>query len=173
MEFPEPSYITVEEVKANALIPVPTGMQDGDITKLIQMAEGQIDKHVGRQPHHPNDDNIDRVFPRAQDYVRSSGGGDPDSPDIPLCVSEACLRQVESLFGWWPNRASMPLPTYQLVYQRAIGADGSYSETRARGGVSSATETALCEAARAALDGLVSRWAGIDVTDVDTIPSAR
>ncbi len=112
--------------------------------------------------------------PREQDFQRtgtSSGVQEyPDTPEIPYDVSQACLAQVEWLYtNWWPNRTTSQLPASHAIEQRAIGGDGSYSETRARGGLAF-TEAAICDAAKVFLDGLCSRWVGIDVTDPDTVP---
>ncbi len=172
MEIPDPTYITVAEVQEHTLVTNLATANEADIKKLIQVAEGQIDKHCGRQLHHPNDSNLARVFPREQDFARTSGGGtieqDPDTPEIPLDVSTACLRQVEWLFvNWWANRATESTPVLHQAEQVDIGADGSYSETRRP--MPDFAQASLCAQAQAALKDYVSRWAALDVTDVNAV----
>lgn len=175
MTIPDPSYITEAELKANTLITALAALDDADVAKLITAAEDHIDKYVGRQPHHPMDSNLVRVFPREQDFSRVGTGSGiaeyPDTPEIPHDVGMACLRQVEWLYQqWWPNRATAPLK--HAVTDRSIGGDGSYSESLAGGGVSF-VEATLCDQAKVLLDGFRSRWAAIDVTDPRTVPSPR
>lgn len=177
MTIPDPSYITEAEVKENTLITALSSLAEADVKKLIQAAEDHIDKYVGRQPHHPRDSNLVRVFPREQDFSRVGSGSGiaeyPDTPEIPYEVGVACLRQVEWLYQqWWPNRATSQAPLQHAVTSRSIGGDGSYSESRAGGGVSF-VEATLCDQAKVLLDGFRSRWAPIDVTDPRTVPSPR
>ena len=178
MTLPDPSYITAEEVKEQSFI---TGLKDGstglledaDIETLILAAEDQIDKHVGRQPHHPYDSNLTRVFPREQDYQRVGSASGileyPQNPEVPYDVSRACLRQVEWLYTqWWANRATTMQPSEHAVEQQSIGSDGSYSETRAHGGTDFTAAT-LCEQAKTLLSGFVSRMTAISTTDTRTV----
>lgn len=182
MTVPDPSYITADEVKANILV---TGLKDGstgalsddDINTLILTAEDQIDAFCGPQPHHPYDDNLTRVFPRAQDFVVVVTGGVrrdyPELPDIPYNVSRACLRQVEFLYTqWWPTRATTELPTRYAVQSQSIGGDGSYSETRAR--PTDFSSASLCDQAKLLLTNFRSSFCGIGTTDVRTsVPPLR
>lgn len=177
MTVPAPTYISAADVIAQTFL---TGLQElnpENITRLIQAAEGQIDKYVGPQPHHPYDDNLDRVFPRAQDFSIVQSGGVrreyPETPVIPLDVSMACLKQVEWLFlQWWPNRetAQAPVKNYDIT-DRAIHADGSYSESRANAG--DFEKATLCPETKGYLANYRSRWAGIGTTDTRTSPPPR
>src|SRR2546421_365763 len=94
MEIPEPSYITADEVEENTAITALGELDAEDIETLISAAEDQIDAFVGPQQHHSMDSNLDRVFPRAQDYSIIQAGGsrveDPTIPVIPYNVSRAC-----------------------------------------------------------------------------------
>lgn len=170
--IPTVSYITEDEVKAQTTI---TGLQTlftgnkADLTMLIQTAEDQIDAYCGPQQHHQYDANIDRVFPRVQDYAITSAGGFtyeyPITPQVPYKVSRACLRQVEWLYTqWYAGRATDTLPTDYPIESQDIGGDGSYAEKRARGGLNF-TEATVCDQAKALLAGFVSRMAQIGVTD--------
>lgn len=170
MTIPDPTYITVDELKTNTLLTGITSLSNADITKLIQIAEDQIDKFVGRQPHHPCDSNFDRVFPREQDYYRASGAGyvdeDADVPVIPYNVSRAAQRQVEWLYKeWWPNRATETLPDNQPLQAQEIGGDGSIREVFARGGLS-LNEASLCDEAKQLLDGFRKRGCAIATSRV-------
>jgi hypothetical protein len=181
--IPDPTYITVDEVQENSLV---TGLKDdsagvlgdADITKLIQHAEAQIDAYCGKQEHHPYDGNLDRVFPRAQDYSVVVSNGlryeYPRTPVIPLDVSTACLRQVEFLYlQWWPNReTAQPTASNHAVEQEAAGGDGSYSATYSGGGTD-LTAASLCDQAKVLLTGYRSRWAPLGTTDVRTSPAPR
>jgi len=175
MTVPDVSYITGEEVTANTLLTGLAALSEPNREILIAIAEDQIDSYVGPQPHHYADTNIDRVFPRSEDFYRV-GTGDgieeyPDTPEIPYQVSRACLRQVEYLYtNYWDNRTSSLLPIKRELSSVSIGGDGSYSATRARGGTQDGEEE-LCEAARKLLKGFVSRTCGIDVTDPDLCTS--
>lgn len=177
MTIPDPTYITAAEVREQTLI---TGLADAetidddDLEKLISIAEDQIDSFVGPQKHHYADTNIERVFPREQDYyVEGTTGGqepDPDTPEIPLKVSLACLRQVEWLYTqWWSNRATQTLPEAKATTSESIGGDGSYTADYAGGGVDFTSAT-LCDQAKALLQGFVSRFTGISVSDPDLTP---
>lgn len=162
MLLPDPTYLAVAELKANTLITGLSSLPDGDITKLIQRAERDIDNHVGQQTHHPEDDNTSRVFPRAED-------DDCGTPVIPLKVSEACLAQVEDLFlKWWPNRTTSQPKVHRDVASEDIGGDGSYSATYADEGKTTA-ENALCAQARFCLTGYASRFAPLSVADPDSV----
>lgn len=173
MTIPEPSYITESDVAENTLITGLQSLSTENRKKLIQRAESQIDKYVGRQPHHPADSNTDRVFPRVQDYqiVGSASGIThyPDTPQIPLEVSEACLAQVEYLYTqWWSTSTTTQAPVQKNVESENIGGDGSYSATYANGGKSSA-EDMLCAEAKAKLEGFVNRFVPLSVTDPDHV----
>lgn len=172
-DVPTVSYITEDEVKAQTAI---TGLQalftsnKTDLTSLIQTAEDQIDAYVGPQQHHQYDSNLNRVFPRVQDFQISSAGGFtyeyPLIPEVPYKVSRACLRQVEWLYTqWYANRATDQLPTDYPLESQDIGGDGSYAEKRARGGLNY-TEASLCDQAKVLLNGFVSRMSRIGTTDV-------
>ena len=177
MTIPDPTYITADEIRAQTLI---TGLDnaqtisDENVEKLISIAEQQIDDYVGPQKHHYADSTIERVFPREQDYyIAGSTSGPvpyPDTPEVPLKVSLACLRQVEWLYTqWWTNRATKTLPSEKEVTAESIGGDGSYSADYANGGLGF-TQSSLCDQARKLLQGFVSRFTGISVTDPDTSP---
>jgi len=178
MTVPEPTYITADEVAEQTLIAALQDLEPGNITKLIQVAEGQIDRFCGRQPHHPYDSNLDRVFPRAQDFSVTVFSGSrlefPETPAIPLAVSVACLRQVEWLFlQWWPTSATtQPKAGSVAVEQESIGGDGSYSATYAN--PTDLSRASLCAESQAELEnGYRSRWAPLATTDVRTSPLAR
>lgn len=171
MTVPDPTYITVDEVKEQSLIAELVALEDANIEKLIQKAEDQIDAYVGAQPHHPRDTNTDRVFPRDIDYAVSADGEtldyDAETPVIPYKVSRACLLQVEWLYTqWWNNRETEMAPVEHDASAVSIGGDGSYSETRTGGGTDFSAAT-LCNEAKALLRGSVARFSGIDVTDPD------
>lgn len=167
MPVPTPSYITAAQVDEQSMIMGLTDLEDDDINSLIAVAEDQIDAFVGPQEHHPEDDNLDRVFPRVQDYSRSNEGDDRDTPVIPYKVTRATLRQVEFLYAqWWPTRATAEMPTNKPVTDEEIGGDGSYSASYAHGGVDFSAAS-LCDASKALLEGFRSRWAGISVTHPD------
>ncbi len=168
MTIPEPSYITVDEVKTQSKIEGLNDLENEDIAFLIQNAEDQIDAYCGPQAHHPNDVNITRVFPRERDY-RRVGTGDgiedyPETPEIPYKVSIACLRQVEWLFTqWWPHSDTSQFPVEHAVESEDIGADGSHSVTYARGGVD-LSSASLCDQAKLQLAGFVSRFVGMSTS---------
>ena len=161
---PNPKYITEAEVRSQTLIEELGDLGDSDLKTLIQIAEDQIDAHVGPQEHHPDDTTPDRVFPRLTDI-------DADcNPVVPYKVSRATLRQVEWLYTqWWCDRETAELPMEHPVKQRSIGGDGSYSETLAGEGTDFSRAT-LSQSAQTLLNGFVSRTAGIDVTDPDKVP---
>jgi hypothetical protein len=166
MTRPEPSYISVAEIKEATFIDGLKTIGDENIKKLIQHAEGQIDNHVGRQKHHAHDSNLDRVFPRCEDYQITQVNGcrteDFDTPVMPLAVSEACQMQVEHLYlNWWPNRATAQMPVSRGVSSEDIGGDGSYSVDYAP---TSFAEATLCDAAKAKLTGFVSRTAAMSLS---------
>jgi hypothetical protein len=168
MTIPDPTYITVDEVKEQTRITGLEALDDDDVAFLIQNAEDQIDAYVKKQPHHPNDTNIERVFPRVQDYQRTGTGSgidhDPCVPAIPYKVSLACLRQVEWLYSqWWPNVATEQIPVVPTIESEDIGADGSYAATFARGGMN-LDEASLCDQAKLQLDGFVSRFTGLSTS---------
>lgn len=167
MPVPTPSYITAAEVKTQSKIAALITLADTDIDTLIEVAEDQIDAYVGPQQHHPEDNNLDRVFPRAVDYERTNDGDDRDTPVIPYKVTRATLRQVEFLFlNWWPNKATAEMPTNKAITDQDIGGDGSYSVSYAHGGVDFSAAS-LCDAAKTLLDGFRSRWAGLSVSHPD------
>jgi len=164
-DVPDPTYITADEVKEQTLISGLESLEEPGRKKLIQLAEDQIDAYVGPQEHHPDDETENRVFPRVEDV------DDDGYAAIPYKVSRACLRQVEFLYTeWWDERTSALLPTNIEREQVSIGGDGSYSESRARGGTADG-KCSLCDAARELLKGFVSRTCGIDVTDPDYVPT--
>lgn len=165
MTIPDPTYITEAEVTANTLITALGSLSTDQRKKLIQRAESQIDKYVGRQQHHPDDDNTDRVFPRVEDFDEDSG-----DPIIPLDVSQACLAQVEYLYTqWWSTRTTTQEPVEKNVQSENIGGDGSYSATYANNGMTTAADM-LCPQAKALLDGYVARFVPLSVTDPDDVP---
>lgn len=175
MTLPEPTYITVDEVKANTLITALQSLDDESITKIIQLAEGHIDAFCGPQPHHQYDDNLNRVFPREQDFSVVGGSSGfteyPDRPEIPHNVGVACLRQVEWLYTqWWSDRATEQPSVDYPVEARQIGGDGSYSETLARGGMA-LSEATLCEQARVLLQGFKAGTAPLSLTKPDHVIS--
>ena len=150
MTIPDPTYISVDEVVANSLVAALIELEPADITKLIQRAESHIDRYVGRQQHHPDDENTDRVFPREVDY------DDEGAAIIPLPVSEACLAQVEYLYlQWWSVRETGSMPVQRDVTTESIGGDGSYSASYADEGKVFADAT-LCAQAKMFLNGFVS-----------------
>jgi hypothetical protein len=166
MTIPEPTYITVDDVRDNSKILTIGTLSDDDLSFLIQTAEDQIDAYVRPQRHHPNDTNINRVFPRSQDYLRVGNGDGIDhfveTPEIPYKVSLACLRQVEYLFTqWWPNAGTGQLPVEREVESEDIGADGSYAATYRPVDLSAAS---LCDLAKAQLEGFVSRFTGLSTS---------
>jgi len=163
MTIPEPSYISVAEAKANTLVTGLSSLGNEDVKKLIQRAEAQIDKHVRRQQHHPDDENTDRVFPRLED-------DDCGTPVIPLDVALACLAQVEHLYReWWAVDKTKAVPVQKDVTGESIGGDGSYSADYAHEG-SFRTENLLCDDAKSYLDGYVNRFVPLSVTDPDDVP---
>jgi hypothetical protein len=165
MTIPDPTYITAAEVAANTLITALTNLAAENTTKLIQRAEAQIDKYVGRQQHHPDDDNTDRVFPRLEDFDEDSG-----ATIIPLDISQACLAQVEYLYTeWWSVSSTSQTPVERNVESESIGGDGSYSATYGNGGMTTSADL-LCSQAKALLDGYVARFVGLSVTDPDDVP---
>lgn len=171
---PDPTYITADEVAEQTRVTGLADLEEDDLTYLIQTAEDQIDAYVGPQQHHQWDGNLDRVFPRTQDFSVVVADGVrtqyPETPVIPYRVSRACLRQVEWLFTqWWPSAGTASLPTDHDLSSREIGGDGSYGETRARGGTDLA-QASLCHEAKALLTSYVSRSGGIATTDVRTSP---
>ncbi len=172
MTIPDPTYITKEEVAAQTLI---TGLAalGPDIDKLISIAEGQIDAYCGPQAHHPWDTNIDRVFPREEDYNIVGTTSGPvhyrNTPVIPLEISVATLRQVEWLYTqWWPNRATALPQSDRPVEQESISGDGGWSGTYAKGGVDF-SQASICEQARGLLERFRSRTASISVTKPDDV----
>lgn len=174
MDVPDPTYIESDEVVDQTLLTALQHLDPAEIDKLIQIAEEQIDAYVGPQPHHWADTNIERVFPREQDFSRVGSTGGvieyPNTPEVPAKVSRACLRQVEWLYTqWYTTSGTSLLPTNQEVEQESIGGDGSYSATYARGG-SLEGKVSLCTQAQELLKGFVSRVCGIGVTDPDTAP---
>ncbi len=175
MTIPDPTYVTAQEVKDETLITALGALEAQNIEKLIKVAEAQIDAYCCKQPHHPFDSNVDRVFPREQDYqVTGAAGGPleyPDRPQIPLDVSLACLRQVEWLYTqWWSNSATDLPPSNRAVTSESIGGDGSWSGDYAKGG-SDFAEASLCEQARGLLEGYRSRTAPLSLTrPSDVIP---
>lgn len=165
MTIPEPTYITEADVASNTLIEGLSSLSAENRKKLIKRAESQIDKYVRMQPHHPDDTNTDRVFPREQD------SDDQGYPIIPLAVSEACLAQVEHLYlKWWSTRTTSAIPVNKGVASESIGGDGSYSATYSNDGESSSADI-LCDQAKAFLEGLVSRFVQLSVTDPDDVPT--
>lgn len=164
MTIPDPTYITEAEVAENTLITALAALSTENRKKLIQRAESQIDKYVGRQEHHPDDDNTDRVFPRLEDI------DDYDNPIIPLNISQACLAQVEYLYTqWWSNSSTTQEPVEKNVQSEDIGGDGSYSAAYANNGMTTAADL-LCSQAKALLDGYVARFVPLSVTDPDDVP---
>lgn len=164
MTIPDPSYITAEEVKLHTLIAGLKTLSKESITTLIQRAEGQIDKHVGWQEHHPDDENTTRVFPRLLD-------DDCGSPIIPYDVSMACLAQVEHLYTqWWAKSATTLEPSNREVKSESIGGDGSISVEYAG---PARPDDMLCDQAKAYLSGFVNRVVAISVTDPDDVPPPR
>ncbi len=168
MTIPDPTYITAAEVKDQTRIPGLEALDNEDIEFLIQNAEDLIDAYVKPQKHHPKDTNINRVFPRVQDYQRIGTGdgidSDPETPEIPYKVSLACLRQVEWLYSqWWPNVETAAIPTERTVESEDIGGDGSYSATYARGGMS-LDGASLCDQAKTHLEGFVSRFTSLSTS---------
>src|SRR4051812_17693521 len=122
MTIPDPTYITAQEVKANSKITGLIALENADIEYLIQTAEDHIDGFVGRQKHHPYDDNIERVFPREEDYRITSDAEYPLEHEIPYLVSKACLAQVEHLYlNWWPNRETSQTPIKKDISEQDIG----------------------------------------------------
>lgn len=161
---PDPTYITPIEVRTQTLIESLKSLSDDDLTILIQTAEDQIDAFCGPQEHHPEDENIDRLFPRARDMDEDG------NPEIPYKASRATLRQVEWLFTqWWEERETAELPLDHPIKDRSIGGDGSYSETLSGEGTDFSRAT-LSKAAQTLLGGFQSRAAAIDVTDPDRVP---
>jgi len=164
---PTPSYITADEVKAQSKIAALIALQNPDINSMIETAEDQIDAYVGPQPHHPEDDNLDRVFPRTVDYERTNDGDDRDTAVMPYKVMRATLRQVEFLYrNWWPTRATAEMPTNKAITDQDIGGDGGYSVSYAHGGVDFSAAT-LCDDSKALLEGFRSRWAGLSLSHPD------
>jgi hypothetical protein len=162
MTIPAPTYLSVAELKSSTKITALAALSDGDLTYLLQTAEDTIDAYVGRQRHHPDDENTDRVFPRAMDEEN-------DAPVIPYLVSRACLRQVEWLYTqWWPTSATEELPVEHDLESESIGGDGSYSYKRARLDLSAAS---LSPQARALLSDFRSRSAGIAIGRVSRLTS--
>lgn len=178
MDVPAPSYITADDVQENSQVTGLVALNTEQIELLITIAEGHIDDYVGRQPHHPYDSNIDRVFPREQDFSIVIANGIryeyPQTPIIPYDVQRACLLQVEWLFlQWWPNRATTQPGMQHAVLEQSIGGDGSYAEKRATGGIDFSAAS-LCDQAKAVLaNGYRSRWAQMSTTDVRTSPAPR
>ena len=163
MTIPDPTYITAAQVASNTLITALANLGEENVTKIIKRAEGQIDKYVGRQEHHPDDDNTDRVFPRLED-------DDCGSPVIPLDISHACLAQVEFLYTqWWSTSGTTQEPVSRDVKSESIGGDGSYSAAYGDGPVRPGD--LLCAQAKMYLDGYVNRFVALSVTDPDTVPS--
>ena len=127
--LPAPSYITVDLVVSGSTFSAFDDLSVEDITILIQNAEETIDAYVGRQKHHPNDDNRHRVFPRAEDVDINS------VVIIPLQVTQATLRQVEWLYTeWWDVHLDEARTLEYEAKSVRMGGDGSYSEDRASGG---------------------------------------
>jgi len=163
---PDPTYITVDEVIAQTSIAGLEDLDNDNTTLLIQHAEDQIDAYCGQQKHNPDDDNINRVFPREQDF------DDNGSPEVPYRVSRACLAQVEWLYvQWWATRETSQSPVEHEVSSLRIGGDGSYGEERAGGGKDFAAAT-LCTQAKAYLDGYRARFIGMGTVDPDLVPPA-
>ncbi len=173
MTTPDPSYITADEVEEQTQITALADLETEDIEYLITTAEDQIDAYCGRQAHHPFDTNLDRVFPREQDYRVVGSATGPieyrDTPEVPYNVSKATLRQVEWLYTqWWSNRAT-ELPTVDMpVESRSIGGDGSYDETFARGGLG-LSEASVCDQAKLLLKDFKAGTAQLSVTKPDDV----
>jgi hypothetical protein len=163
---PTITYLSLADLQAQTLIDELKSLNDGDKTTLIQIAEDQIDKYVGKQKHHPWDTNITRVFPRVEDYQRTNLAEYPEIPEIPYDVSRACLRQVEWLFTqWWTNEDATDLPTEYDVESAEIGGEGSVSEKYVRNGLG-LTEASLAPQARLLLSEYRSRGAQIATSRV-------
>lgn len=145
--LPGVTYNSASEIQEDSKV-IPESMEDGDIETLIQLAEGHIDDYVGLQEHHPDDTNVDRVFPRVEDVNETSG-----LPEVPLAVYEATLRQVEYLYlNWWDEKESKLLPMSHDLKAYSVTGEGGYSEQRAKGG-SDHSAGLLCEQAKAKLVG--------------------
>lgn len=144
--IPDPTYCTVEEFKAETMLPTPDSLNTEVITKLLKRAESQIDNFCGKQKHHPDDEDNLRLFPREDDEDEFG------NPEIPLAVFEATILQVEFLYTQWSSSgtSSTQMPEQHQVSRFAVGGDGSYSEDRAAGGKDDAAAQ-LCAAARAKL----------------------
>jgi len=87
-----PFYQTASEITGSTRIGDLRDANDNSVNPLILEAEDLIDAFVGDQPHHLDDDNTDRVFPRREDE------DDDGNAEIPEKVKRATLAIVEMLF---------------------------------------------------------------------------
>ncbi len=166
---PDPTYITVAIVKLKSRNrELREEASEEDITRLIEVSEGQIDDYVGPQRHHPDDANEHRVFPRYED-TDSNG-----EVIIPLKVTEACLAQVQHLFEQWMPSAETDsnVPVEHDVKGHNISDSGAYSEQRTAAGVDFASAT-LCEAAKAKLTSMRNSTARMGLASVCGGPVLR
>lgn len=144
---PDPTYITAAEVQDETLDTVLAALEDTVINKLIKRAESQIDAFCRKQPHHPDDDNEDRVFPR--DIDNDIDG----NAEIPVAVHEACLLQVEHLYRtWYAVDKTAAKKEQHNVKSYGVTGDGGYNEVRAGAGRDDAAAQ-LCAEARSRLSG--------------------
>lgn len=159
---PDPSYISVADVRANTLIAnlkLTAQISDDNLKIVIQNAEDMIDAYVGAQRHHWKDTNTNRVFPREEDVDTSN------NPEVPYRVSMACLRQVEWLYTQWYSTATTDeMPIVHGVESEDIGGDGSYAYKAAMGGMDISRAT-MAPNAQALLEGIRSKLATIGVSD--------
>lgn len=154
---PTISYITLAEVRSETTnqdcIADASVISDDELTKLVKRAETAIDAYVGRQKHHPDDTNIDRVFPREIDFDIDGNA------EIPYQVHDACLYQIEFLYSsWYAVDKTQPVPEQHQIKSYGVTGDGGYNETRTGGGRDDAAAQ-LCPQARGTLKGFVDKTA--------------
>lgn len=168
MDTPPITYLSAQEVKDTTLLSGLKTLTPIDLESLIAASEDLIDAYVGKQKHHVYDSNINRVFPRTQDYqILGTSLGPieyPQIPVIPYDVQKACLRQVEWLFvQWWTLRDTEAMPVQYDTSEVNVGGDGSISEKLVRGGLDLSAAT-LAPQARTILAQYRSRAAQIGLS---------
>lgn len=88
-----PKYITAAEVKAKTSITGLQNLSDSAVDSLIVRAEDRIDAYFGERPHHEDDADTHRVFPR-----KIIDQDDDGNPIIPYEVESSTFYTVEMIY---------------------------------------------------------------------------
>jgi len=143
-------YITAAEVKSETTISSLAALEEADIEKLIVRAEDRIDAYFGNRPHHEDDTDANRVFPRKGDE------DDDGNPKVPEKVKTATLYTVELLHvqGTPSTVSDMSAP----MQSESINASGySYNRGKPGDAKKAARESLLPTEAKMLLDQLTLR----------------